>query len=512
MSKLREILFQAPDGDTTAAGPQSSPHPSSAHNATAFGTTQAHEAASQSQTAKLTLRASISGSKKDDALSMTPDRQYQFLKSKIHNRLIDSLDINALMELDDSDVLESAIEHTVHVLLDEERLPLSFSERQKLARDVLYETLGLGPLEPLFADASVNDILVNGSQTVWVDRNGRLSETSIRFKDDTHLLHVINRIVARVGRRVDESSPIVDARLPDGSRVNAIIPPLSIDGPILSIRRFAAVPFAITDLIDKKTLTSEMAQFLQLAVQAKLNILVSGGTSAGKTTLLNVLSGSISDAERIVTIEDTAELRLQQRHVIRLESRPANVEGQGSVTQRDLVKNALRMRPDRIVVGEVRGAEALDMLQAMNTGHEGSLTTVHANTPRDALSRLETLVLLAGVDLSQRSIREQIGSAFNLVVQIKRLTDGTRKVVNIAEITGVQEGVISMQDLFEFRQLGTASDGTVFGTHVKCGIRPQLTSRFKEAGLELPREMFAPTPEDEEAAAALAQEVEALEY
>ncbi len=283
-----------------------------------------------------------------------------------------------------------------------------------MARDVLYETLGLGPLEPLLADADINDILVNGSQNVWVDRDGKLEETNIHFKDDEHLMHVINRIVARVGRRVDESSPIVDARLPDGSRVNAIIPPLALEGPTLSIRRFRPIPFQMDDIVALGTLNEAMAKFLSLAVQARLNILISGGTSAGKTTLLNTLSGQIFNSERIVTIEDTAELSLQQRHVIRLESRPSNIEGRGAVTQRDLVKNALRMRPDRIVVGEVRGAEALDMLQAMNTGHEGSLTTVHANTPRDALSRIETLVFLAGIDLSQRSIREQIGSAFDL--------------------------------------------------------------------------------------------------
>ncbi|MBS1957423.1 MAG: CpaF family protein [Cyanobacteria bacterium SZAS-4] len=403
------------------------------------------------------------------------------------------------MQLNGNDALEASIERTVHILLDEERLPLSNRERENIVRDVLYETLGLGPLEPLLSDPDVNDILVNGAQSVWIDQNGKLKQTDIHFKDDNHLLHVINRIVSRVGRRVDESSPIVDARLPDGSRVNAIISPLSIDGPVLSIRRFRPNPFQLQDLIDKKTLSANMAEFLQKAVKARLNILVSGGTSAGKTTLLNVLSIHISDEERIVTIEDTAELRLQQRHVIRLESRPANIEGQGSVSQRELVKNALRMRPDRIIVGEVRGPEALDMLQAMNTGHEGSLTTVHANSARDALSRLETLVLLGGVELSQRSIREQIGSAFDLVVQIKRLMDGTRRVVSITEVTGVQEGVISLQDIFEFQQNGLDSDGKVLGEHISCGIRPLVEHKFTEAGIELSSQLFAPKKAEETA-------------
>ncbi|MBC7998200.1 MAG: CpaF family protein [Leptolyngbya sp.] len=396
-----------------------------------------------------------------------------------------------MMQIEGNHALENEIERTVHILINEERLPLSVSERQQIAKDVLHETLGLGPLEPLLSDPDVNDILVNGANSVWIDRNGCLTETEIRFQDDQHLLHVINRIVSRVGRRVDESSPIVDARLPDGSRVNAIIPPLSIQGPVLSIRRFRPNPFTLEDLISKGTLNAQMAEFLEKAVQGRLNILVSGGTSAGKTTLLGVLSSYISASERIVTIEDTAELRLQQRHVVRLESRPANIEGQGSIGQRELVKNALRMRPDRIVVGEVRGAEALDMLQAMNTGHEGSLTTVHANSARDALSRLETLVLLGGVDLSQRSIREQMGSAFDLIVQIKRLSDGARRIVSITEVTGVQEDVVSLQNIFEFRQTGTAADGKVEGRHFSCGIRPVVEYKLKEAGLVLDNQLFA---------------------
>ncbi len=405
--------------------------------------------------------------------------------------MIENIDIQALIARDESEPLEAAIERTVHALIEEEKLPLTADECLQVAREVLYETLGLGPLEPLLADSEINDILVNNSQSVWVDRDGRLEITDIHFKDDDHLLHVINRIVALVGRRIDESSPIVDARLPDGSRVNAIIPPLALDGPSLSIRRFRPIPFLIQDLVGRVTLTENMAMFLAFAVQARLNILVSGGTSAGKTTLLNTVSRFIPDSERIVTIEDTAELRLQQRHVVRLESRPSNIEGRGSVTQRELVKNALRMRPDRIIVGEVRGAEALDMLQAMNTGHEGSLTTVHANSPRDSLSRIETLVLLAGIDLSQRSIREQIGSAFDLVIQIKRMQDGTRRVTNITEVTGVQEGVIMMQDLFEFQQEGLDSSKKVLGQHRACGLRPYHETKFREAGIDLPLSLFS---------------------
>jgi pilus assembly protein CpaF len=442
--------------------------------------------------------SSFQRARKGNRLSSTEASSYQALKTKIHNRLIDNLDVRALMQLDGTTALESAVERAVHLLIDEDRLPISVAEREKLARDVLYETLGLGPLEPLLSDPEINDILVNNCDSVWVDRNGRLVETDIHFKDDDHLLHVINRIVARIGRRIDESSPIVDARLPDGSRVNAIIPPLALDGPVLSIRRFRKQGFELDDLIKQGTLSEDMAEFLRCAVKARLNVLISGGTSAGKTTLLNVLSRYISDAERIVTIEDTAELKLQQRHVIRLESRTANVEGQGLVGQRELVKNALRMRPDRILVGEVRGGEALDMLQAMNTGHEGSLTTVHANTPRDALSRLETLVLLSGIELSQRSIREQIGSAFNLVVQIKRLPDGKRRIVSVSEITGVQEGVISMQELFEFRQSHIDASGNVLGEHFACGIRPYVQSKFKEAGIDLDARLFFPADLDSE--------------
>lgn len=495
MSKLRDILFQesvAPSVALPSAAKKAGLNRSQV-SAKTEGVSVSAGGLSLGSTLSLGRMNGGFDNKSEPRGGISIDERTQFLqslRSRIHNRLIDNLDLNVLVQIDGSAALEGAIERTLHMLIDEERLPLTPAERSSVARDVLYDTLGLGPLEPLLADAEVNDILVNGSQSVWVDRNGRLLETDIRFKDDNHLLHVINRVVSRVGRRIDESSPIVDARLPDGSRVNAIIPPLSLDGPILSIRRFRAVPFSFEDLVARGTLTGGMAKFLHLAVEAKLNILVSGGTSAGKTTLLNVLSSSVSDRERIVTIEDTGELRLQQRHVVRLESRPSNIEGQGAVSQRDLVKNALRMRPDRIVVGEVRGAEALDMLQAMNTGHEGSLTTVHANSPRDALSRLETLVLLAGVELSQRSIREQIGSAFDLIVQIKRVADGSRKVVSITEVTGVQEGVISLQEIFDFKQSGTDNSGHVIGSHIACGIRPYVDLKFKEAGIDLPNDLF----------------------
>jgi pilus assembly protein CpaF len=490
-SNLRELLFQSDE----LAGP------SGAKTSPAASDPQA----ALSSTQKLSLSAMLGQRPTTVPEHEVRSRAYQRLKSQIHTRLVENLDIDALLRVDQSEVLEAAIERTVHLLIDEEKLPLSADERARIAKDVLYETLGLGPLEPLLSDPEINDILVNGADSVWVDRDGRLEETNIRFKDDNHLLHVIGRIVARVGRRVDESSPIVDARLPDGSRVNAIIPPLALDGPTLSIRRFRTIPFKEDDLIERGTMNEKMAEFLGSAVKARLNILISGGTSAGKTTLLNALSSYISDAERIVTIEDTAELRLQQRHVVRIESRPANIEGQGSISQRELVKNALRMRPDRIVVGEVRGPEALDMLQAMNTGHEGSLTTVHSNSPRDALSRLETLVLMAGIELSQRSIREQIGSAFDLIVQIKRLPDGTRRVVSVAEITGVEEGMISMQELFVFRQEGLDSSKNVIGTHVGCGLRPYHEGKFKDANIELRAELF----EEKESRKELAQDEKA---
>lgn len=491
MPTLREILFAQEDANAAPGNRSPKTNTKAPHDQTETPDQSASQAVAPATPEKfdgtLSLAGTLSGKRAEPAY----DDGYQLLKRRIHERLIDSLDLTALTALDGTARLESAVKQMLPMLLEEANLPLNNREKQELARDVLHEALGLGPLEPLLADPDINDILVNAYDSVWVDRNGKLAQTNIRFKDDEHLLHVINRIVARIGRRVDESSPIVDARLPDGSRVNAIIPPLSLDGPILSIRRFRTTPFTVEDLVACGTLGAQMAKFLTLAVRARLNILISGGTSAGKTTLLNVLSGHISDDERIVTIEDTAELRLQQRHVLRLESRPANIEGRGSVSQRELVKNALRMRPDRIVVGEVRGPEALDMLQAMNTGHEGSLTTIHANSPRDAVSRLETLVLLGGVELTQRSIREQIGSAFDLIVQVKRLSDGSRRVVSVTEVTGVAEGVISMQELFDFRQQTIdASSGAIKGQHVACSLRPFVEEKFREAGIELPTDLF----------------------
>lgn len=473
MSNLRDILFKE-DNDE---------NPVVEKNSTPAVATKVKKIPGLSLTGSLARAAGAGGSPEASASDQ--------LKRRIHHRLIESIDISRLMQVEGNQALEQAIAQIIQLILQEENLPITADERETLARDVMHETLGLGPLEQLLADPDINDILVNGYNSVWVDRNGRLQETAIHFSSEEHLLHVINRIVARVGRRVDESSPIVDARLPDGSRINAIIPPLALEGPVLSIRRFRPTPFHMEDLVGRGAFSEQMSQFLKLAVAARLNILISGGTSAGKTTLLNVLSENISDSERIVTIEDTAELRLQQRHVIRLESRPANIEGRGAVNQRELVKNALRMRPDRIVVGEVRGAEALDMLQAMNTGHEGSLTTVHANSARDALSRIETLVLLAGVELSQRSIREQIGSAFDLIIQIKRLPDGTRRVVSVVEVTGVQDGLISLQELYTFKHSETdASSQKISGRHVPCGLRPSCQEKFKEAGIELPVSLF----------------------
>jgi pilus assembly protein CpaF len=481
MAGLRDILF----ADEAAPNTKVS-DPAQAAPATPAAPTKKPGASSLSMTGSV-LAVSAAGAQSD---AERPRRNYGQFKQKIHNKLIESIDLRALEKIEGGKALETAVETAILSLLAEEELPLTAGEQRQLARDVLNETLGLGPLEPLLNDPAINDILVNRFDSVWVDRHGKLEQTEVTFMDEEHLIRVINRIVARVGRRVDESSPIVDARLPDGSRVNAIIPPLALDGPILSIRRFRSVPYEFLDLVSMGCLTRPMADFLAMAVKARLNILVSGGTSAGKTTLLNVLSGHISDDERIVTIEDTAELRLQQRHVLRLESRPANIEGQGSVSQRELVKNALRMRPDRIIVGEVRGGEALDMLQAMNTGHEGSMTTVHANTPRDALSRIETLVLLAGIELSQRSIREQIASAFDLILQIKRLSDGRRIVVSVTEVTGVQEGVISLQELFTFKTIDVDEAGKVNGKHLACNIRPQFEQKFHEAGLEIKSEMF----------------------
>jgi pilus assembly protein CpaF len=391
------------------------------------------------------------------------------------------------------DEVVAAIRREVHDLIAAEGAPLNFDEREALVGQILDEIFGLGPLEPLIKDPDVTDILVNTFDTVFVERHGKLYATEVRFQDDRHLLQIIDRIVSAVGRRIDESSPMVDARLADGSRVNAVIPPLAIDGPHLSIRKFRRDAFSGEQLIGFGSLTEEMLLLLQAAVRARLNILISGGTGAGKTTLLNIMSSYIPEDERIVTIEDSAELQLRQPHVVRLETRPPNIEGQGQVTQRALLINALRMRPDRIIIGEVRGAEAIDMLQAMNTGHDGSMTTLHANTPRDGLSRLETMVSMANLSLPERAVRYQISSAIDMVIQLSRLSDGTRKVMNISEIVGMESEIITMQDIFIFDREGVdAASGAVTGRFTPTGIRPRFTERLLKYGIDLPATMFVP--------------------
>jgi pilus assembly protein CpaF len=413
------------------------------------------------------------------------NQNFQEMKSRLHKAIISRLDLTKLSALA-PDRVHAEVSRLAEGLLLAENVPLSTLERDRLVGEVHHELFGLGPLEPLLADPSVSDILVNSYSNIFIERRGKLEKTSITFKDDEHLMRVIERIVSTVGRRIDESQPMVDARLPDGSRVNAIIPPLAIDGPVLSIRRFGVDPLKMHSLIENGALTKEIAILFEMCVRARLNILISGGTGAGKTTLLNALSAFIPSDERIVTIEDSAELQMQQPHVVRLETRPPNIEGRGEVTQRDLVRNALRMRPDRIVVGEVRGGEAIDMLQAMNTGHDGSLTTVHANSTRDALSRLETMVQMTGMRLSDRGMRQQIASAVNVVIQVARLTDGTRRVVSIAEITGMEGETITMQEIFRFERTGVDGAGKVLGCFRSSGIRPRFAERFKQYGMQLP--------------------------
>ena len=414
---------------------------------------------------------------------------FQEMKSRLHRTLINRMDLTKLSALTQEQV-HAEVTRLAESVLAQENAPLSVAERERLVNDVQHELFGLGPLEPLLADPTISDILVNSHHTIYIERRGRLEATTVRFKDDEHLMRVIERIVSSVGRRIDESSPMVDARLQDGSRVNAIIPPLSIDGPVLSIRRFGSDPLRMSALVENKALTKDIADMLQMTVHARLNILISGGTGAGKTTLLNALSAYIPETERIVTIEDSAELQLQQPHVVRLETRPPNIEGRGEVTQRDLVKNALRMRPDRIVIGEVRGGEAIDMLQAMNTGHDGSLTTVHANTPRDALARLETMIQMTGMRLSDRAMRQQIASALNLVVQVARMSDGSRRVTSISEITGMEGETITMQEIFQYERTGVDAQGTVLGKFRPTGIRPRFAERLKACGMQLPRVFF----------------------
>ena len=410
---------------------------------------------------------------------------FQEIKARLHRAIITRVDLRKLNTLP-SDRVHAEVSRLAEDLLLAENLPLSTIERDRLVSEVHHELFGLGPLEPLLADPTISDILVNSYSNIYIERRGRLEKTAISFKDDEHLMRVIERIVSTVGRRIDEAQPMVDARLPDGSRVNAIIPPLAIDGPTLSIRRFGADPLKMPALIENGALTKEIAILFEMCVRARLNTIISGGTGAGKTTLLNAMSAYIPADERIVTIEDSAELQLQQPHIVRLETRPSNIEGRGEVTQRDLVKNSLRMRPDRIVIGEVRGGEAIDMLQAMNTGHDGSLTTIHANSPRDALARLETMIQMTGMRLSDRAMRQQIASAVNLVIQVARLTDGTRRIVSISEITGMEGETIAMQEIFLFERTGVDAAGKVMGRFRTTGIRPRFAERLKQYGMNLP--------------------------
>jgi pilus assembly protein CpaF len=418
-----------------------------------------------------------------------PRQQYLQLRGAIHRKLLNRLNLEALAQADRSRA-ESEIRTLLLELLADEPTPLSLSERETLLAEILDDVFGLGPLEPLLRDPTISDILVNTYRHMFVERNGVLERVEANFQDDKHLMRVIDRIVSGVGRRVDDSSPLVDARLQDGSRVNAIIPPLAVDGPLLSIRRFPAERLKAEDLVTLRALTRPMLDFLAHSVRARLNVLVSGGTGAGKTTLLNVLSGYITERERIVTVEDAAELQLHQEHVARLETRPPNVEGKGAIRQRQLVVNALRMRPDRIIVGEVRGEEALDMLQAMNTGHDGSLTTVHANTPRDALARIETMIAMGATNLPERAMRQQIASAIQLVIQQTRLSDGSRKVTSISEITGMEGDVITMQEIFVFEKMGVTQDGKVVGRFRATGVRPKVCERLKTSGIHLATDMF----------------------
>jgi pilus assembly protein CpaF len=424
-----------------------------------------------------------------DGRPQPPRQQYLDLRAGIHKKLLNRLNLEALANSDRSRA-ESEIRSVLSEILADEGTPLSLGEREILFVEILDDVFGLGPLEPLLRDPTISDILVNTYKSVYVERGGLLEHVATSFQDDKHLMRVIDRIVSGVGRRVDDSSPMVDARLADGSRVNAIIPPLAVDGPIMSIRRFPAERLKADDLVTLRAMTRPMLEFLAHCVKARLNCLISGGTGAGKTTLLNVLSSFISERERIVTIEDAAELQLHQDHVVRLETRPANVEGKGAVRQRQLLVNALRMRPDRIVVGEVRSEEALDMLQAMNTGHDGSLTTVHANTPRDALSRIETMIAMGATNLPERAMRQQISSAIQLVVQQSRMSDGSRKVTSISEITGMEGDVITMQEIFLFEKMGITQDGKVIGRFRATGVRPKCCERLKTAGIHLPADLF----------------------
>ncbi|MGZ5199220.1 MAG: CpaF family protein [Telluria sp.] len=442
----------------------------------------------------MSLRERLNGSEDERALGAVPEvahQAYQELKKAMHQMILDRIDLERLKRLT-AEQFKHELALLIQRIIEEERIVLNQHERHNLVLDIQHEMLGFGPLEPLLNDPTVSDILVNTCNKVYVERKGRLELTDVTFHDNPHLMKIIEKIVSRVGRRVDESSPMVDARLPDGSRVNAIIPPLAVDGPLLSIRRFGAAPLSVQNLLENKSVTPPMVTVLEALGVAKINILISGGTGSGKTTLLNLMSGFIPGNERIVTIEDAAELQLRQPHVVRLETRPPNIEGKGEVTQRQLVRNALRMRPDRIILGEVRGPEALDMLQAMNTGHEGSLATIHSNTPRDALARLENMVSMAGVSLTPRAIRQQICSAVTVVLQVSRLTDGCRKLVSMQELTGMEGEIITMQEIFNFEQTGVDQDGKVQGKFRATGVRPRFADRLKMYGVPVPDDSFDP--------------------
>jgi pilus assembly protein CpaF len=442
---------------------------------------------------RITKRPETSGQALGGPNSFVPEVRaqdtYHELKQTIHRQLIDRLDLASLENVE-NEFLQQQVDRVVRTLLKEQDLRLSPTDEERLVKEIRDETFGLGPIEPLLHDPEISDILVNTYRQVFVERRGKLELTNVTFRDDQHLRVIIDRIVSRVGRRVDEASPYVDARLPDGSRVNAIIPPLALDGPILSIRRFAVKALTMQDFINYGTVSEPMALLLQGIVRSRLNVLISGGTGSGKTTTLNILSGYIPPDERIVTIEDSAELQLQQPHVVRLETRPPNIEGKGQVTARDLVRNALRMRPDRIVVGEVRSDEVLDMLQAMNTGHDGSLTTLHANSARDALTRLETLMQMSGIALPDKAMREQVASAIDVVVQVSRLSDGRRKILSVSEITGMEGNVVTMQDVFVYKRTGMGENGQVLGQFTSTGIRPRFLEKLRLSGVELPPNTF----------------------
>lgn len=422
------------------------------------------------------------------------NENFNQVKADIHRALLSQLDLEKLATVANGRA-KQAVSSLINDIVAKEKVLLNAAEKERLQSDLLDEVFGYGPLEPLLKDHTISDILVNRRDLVYIERSGVLQKADVKFRDDRHLLQIIDRIVGAVGRRIDESSPMVDARLPDGSRVNAIIPPLALDGPSLSIRRFGSEPLTADRLLQLKSISPEMLAVLQAAVRAKISILISGGTGAGKTTFLNMLSKSIPESERLVTIEDAAELQIQQENVVRLETRPPNVEGKGAVRQRQLLINSLRMRPDRIIVGEVRGEEAFDMLQAMNTGHEGSMTTIHANTPRDALSRMESMVAMANLSLPERAVRQQIASAIAIIVQISRMSDGTRRVVNISEVTGMEGEIISMHEIFSFARRGVTAEGKVVGAFRPSGIRPKFMEKLRVAGIVLPQQMFETTTE-----------------